>query len=176
MNRECLATQCRLCGESVSDHCERVGDLTRKLAQPLGEPRRTFAACGGYLHDILEDAVDWNAPTAGLALRWRIEETFGGEVLRITEAVTVDQRLSPEDQFALMVERARSKFQIPELLVKLADIFDNWQTRHVYSVTYRTLWERFAHQMVDEVIPERLRQCHWEGPVPVLGLEPVLIG
>ena len=167
-----LGEQRRMCGELASDHCERVGDRVAYIVAPLGEPRATQTICAGILHDVLEDAVDWNEAEARAALRDRIVAEFGEEVLRIVEAVTVDQRLGPEDQFAILTTRAREEFQVPECLVRLADIHDNWLTRQVYSATYLSLWERYARRLVEQVIPGRLHALGWTGSIPFALLEP----
>lgn len=161
-----LVSQTRLCGETTNDHCERVGKHLVELARPLGIPRYLLTVCAGILHDVLEDTVDWNDPASYAQRRMEILGAFNPEILRIVEAVTVDQRLPPERQFAIFLERARNEFQIPELLIKWADIVDNWQTRYVYELHYRSCWEAYAQEMMTVIIPAGLRKAGWSGHLP----------
>lgn len=172
--RQLLGEQRRMCGEFSSDHCERVGRRLEPVVSLLGQPLATETICGGVLHDVIEDGVDWNDATARNDLRQRIIGEFGEETLRIIDAVTIDQRLAPEDQFAIIIARARDEFQVPECLVKLADLVDNWPTRHVYAMTYLSLWERTACKLMEKVIPERLHLLGWRGSIPfnLLDLSP----
>lgn len=156
-----LMTEPRNCGETAADHCLRVGDCVATLARPLNEPLCTYAVCAGYLHDVLEDAVDPTDPASYERQAGEIREVFGPEVLRIVGAVTVNQLLKPEVQFETFIRRTEDIFEAPECLVKLADLLDNWPTRHTYSEPYRELWEVYAREMIDTVIPERLRYLGW---------------
>ncbi len=169
---ELLGEQRRMCGEFAHDHCDRVGQSLRRVVEPLGEPLATETVCGGLLHDVLEDAVDWNDADACIALSTRIATEYSPVVLRIVKGVTVDPRLSAEDQFAIHTSRAKSEYQVSECLVRLGDIHDNWLTRQVYAATYLSQWEKYARNMVERIIPGRLRSLGWRGSIPFALLEP----
>lgn len=167
-----LMTEPRNCGETAADHCLRVGDCVATLARPLDEPLCTYAVCAGYLHDVLEDTVDPTDPASYERRAGEIREAFGPEVLRIVEAVTVNQLLKPEVQLATFTRRAEDEFREPECLVKLADLLDNWPTRNTHLEPHRSLWETYARAMINELIPARLRFLGWLGVNPIRPLTP----
>lgn len=170
-----LGQQRRDCGETAVDHCRRVGERVRELGRGyLNSSDLAEAALAGVLHDLVEDGVSWNDVEALAALRLEIQNEFGVEVLSIVEEVTADQRLGPEEQFGTFRERAPN-WSLKACLVKWADIEDNAPTRHMYNATYRDIWEGYAIDMLRTLIPARLRELGWVGPLPPAHLPPCTV-
>lgn len=165
----------RCCGETDVEHCRRVGERVRELGRGhLDHADLEQVAVAGVLHDLVEDGVSWNDVEALAALRLEIQHEFGITFLIIVEEVTVDQRLGPAEQFDTFRTRTPI-WSLGACLVKWADIEDNAPTRHMYNATYLDLWEAYATDMLRTLIPARLRQLKWEGPLPPAHLPPYTV-